>query len=55
MSVETGKHMHHALFGHGGERVILDSKGNEICQVDGYNSTTKTVYQYHGCKWHRCT
>ena len=30
MSEETGKHIHHALCGHGGERVIRDSKGNEI-------------------------
>ena len=55
MSEETGKHIHHALCGHGGERVIRDSEGNEICKVDGYEPTTKTIYQYHGCKWHGCT
>ncbi|KAK7598318.1 hypothetical protein V9T40_006553 [Parthenolecanium corni] len=28
----------------------------EICgaKVDGYDDTTKTVYQYHGCFWHGC-
>ena len=36
MSEETGKHIHHALCGHGGERVIRDSNGNEVCKVDGY-------------------
>ena len=55
MSDETGKHMHHALCGHGGERVIRDSQGKEICKVDGYKPSTKTVYQYHDCKWHGCT
>ena len=55
MSDETGKHIHHALCGHGGERVIHDSNGNEVCKVDGYEPTTKTIYQYHGCKWHGCT
>ena len=55
MSDETGNHIHHALCGHGGERVIRDSNGNEVCKVDGYEPTTKTIYQYHGCKWHGCT
>ena len=54
MSEETGKHIHHALCGHG-ERVIRDSQGHAICKVDGYEPSTKTVYQYHGCKWHGCT
>ena len=54
MSDETGKHIHHALCGHGGQRVIRDSQGHEICKVDGYEPSTKTVYQYHGCKWHGC-
>ena len=55
MSEETGKHIHHALCGHGGERVIRDSKGKEICKIDGYEPSTITVYQYHGCEWHGCT
>ena len=37
-------HIHHALCGHGGERWI----------VDGYEPTTKTVFQYHGCHFHGC-
>ena len=54
MSSTIGKHIHHALCGHGGERVIRDSEGNEVCKVDGYEPETKTVFQYHGCKWHSC-
>ena len=50
MSEETCKHIHHALCGHGGERVIRDSQGHKICKVNGYEPRTKTVYQYHGCK-----
>ena len=46
MSDETGKHIHSALCGHGGERVIRDSNGNEVCKVDGY----EPINQYHGCK-----
>ena len=55
MNEENGKHIHHALCGHGGERVIRDSNGNEICNLDGYEPITKTNYQYHGWKWHSCT
>ena len=54
MSEVTGKHIHHALCGHGGERVIRDSNGKEQYKVDGYEPITETVYQYHGCKWHGC-
>ena len=36
----------HAL--NGGEIKICGAK------VDGYDSETKTVYQYHGCFWHGC-
>ena len=50
MSDETGKHIHHAICGHGRECVIRDSKGNEICKVDGYEPTTKTICQYLGCR-----
>lgn len=52
MSMETGRHLHHGLYGHGGERVIC--AGKEELKVDGYEPSTKTVYEYHGCKWHRC-
>ena len=54
MSEKTENHIHHAMCGHGGERVIRDSDDYEICKVDGYESTTKMVYQYYGCKWHGC-
>ena len=47
-----GRHIHHALCGHGGERcVIIDKK--EIL-VDGYDPETSTIYQFYGCKWHGC-
>ena len=42
------------MCGHGDERVICDSKGNKVCKVDGYEPTTRTLYQYHGCRWHGC-
>ena len=41
-------HIHYAMCGHGGERLI------ERSLVDGYDPITKTVYQYHGCHWHEC-
>ena len=41
-------HIHHALCGHGGERWIAGAP------VDGYEPTTKTVFQYHGCHFHGC-
>jgi hypothetical protein len=37
----------HAM--NGGEEIICGSK------VDGFDSTTRTVYQYHGCFWHGCS
>ena len=43
-----GIHIHHAICGHGGERLI------ENRPVDGYNHETNTVFQYHGCYWHGC-
>ncbi len=47
-----GKHIHHALCGHGGERCVKNGK-KEIL-VDGYEPTSKTVFQFYGCKWHGC-
>ncbi|XP_057310306.1 uncharacterized protein LOC130648282 [Hydractinia symbiolongicarpus] len=52
MSRETGRHIHHALCGHGRERVIRNDFGDEVYKVDGYEPETETVYEYHGCKWH---
>ena len=47
------------MCGHGGERQVtvwyLNSKGEKdytTYPVDGYESETRTVYQFHGCKWH---
>ena len=51
MAEQTGRHIHHALCGHGGERVI---DKEEKCKVDGYEPISKTVYEYNGCKWHGC-
>ena len=46
-----GKHIHHALCGHGGE-FSLKIGGKKIF-VDGYEPKTRTIFQYYGCKWHR--
>ena len=34
--------------------MIWDGKGDETFQDKGYEPTTKTVFQRHGCKWHAC-
>ena len=47
-SQKRGVHIHHALCGHGGERWINEAP------VDGYDPTTRTVFQFHGCIWHGC-
>ena len=46
-----GKHIHHALCGHGGEFSVKIG-GKKI--FDGYEPKTRTIFQYHGCKWHGC-
>lgn len=58
-SEKLGKHIHHKMCGHGGERQVMvmikDDEGEEkphFYVVDGYEPETNTVYQYHGCKWH---
>ena len=53
-----GKHIHHALCGHGGEFYVTvkdeeEDREKEI-PVDGYEEATKTIFQYYGCKWHGC-
>ena len=55
-----GRHIHHALCGHGGEYYVYlyagkekDSRAREI-PVDGYEPESNTIFQYHGCKWHGC-
>ena len=46
------KHIHHALCGHGGEFSV--KIGGKKIFVDGYEPKTRTIFQYHGCKWHGC-
>ena len=57
-AIETGKHIHHKMCGHGGERMVkawvLNDKGEKEAAfflVDGYEPETNTVYQFHGCHW----
>ena len=47
-----GKHIHHALCGHGGEYCVTVNK-KEIL-IDGYEPESRTIFQYYGCKWHDC-
>ena len=53
-----GKHIHHALCGHGGEFYVEMLSMEEACgkdiPVDGYEPESKTIFQYYGCKWHGC-
>ena len=39
---------HHASCGHGGECCLLGSP------VDGYEPTSRTVFEFHGCFFHGC-
>ena len=48
----SGRHIHHTLCDHGGERGVIINK-QEIL-VDGFDSKTSTVYHFYGCKWHGC-
>ena len=47
-----GKHIHHALCGHGGEFSVII--GGKKIFVDGYEPKKRTIFQYYGCKWHGC-
>ena len=51
-----GKHIHHALCGHGGEFCAEVEKVGwvEEIPVDGYEPESETIFQYYGCKWHGC-
>ena len=60
--METRKHIHHKMRRHGGERMVnvwvLNEKVKktpESFMVDVYEPETNTVYQFHGCHWHRHT
>lgn len=41
-----------AHMGNGGERQIV-TPVRTVC-VDGYDATTRTVYEFHECLWHGC-
>ena len=50
-AIETGKHIHHKICGHGGERMVTvlvlnDKGGKEPASflVDGYEPETNTIY-----------
>ena len=48
-------HVHHKCCGHGGEIYVdyFDQSGNKRSTiVDGYESTTKTVFEFSGCYYH---
>ena len=56
---KTGKHIHHEMCGHGGERIVTvwvlnDNGKKELVSflVDGYEPETNTVYLFHGYHWH---
>ena len=56
-SEKIGKHIHHAMCGHGGERCVTykNFEGKEVeIMVDGFDPQSLTAYQFHGCKWHGC-
>ena len=55
-AIETGKHIHHKLGGHSGERMVTvwllndkDEKEPACFLVDRYEPETNTVHQFHGC------
>ena len=47
---ERGERIRHAR--NGGEKAVKTSKGKE--HVDGFDKSTKTVYEFLGCLWHGC-
>ena len=58
-AMEVGKHIHHKMCKHGGERMVtvwvLNDKGKKkpvSFLVDGYEPETNTMYQFHRCNWH---
>ena len=62
IEAQAGKHIHHEMCRHGGERMVtvgvLNAKGEKELTsflVDGYEPETNTVYQFHGYHWHRYT
>ena len=62
IAIEAGKHIIHKMCGDGGERMVNVWVLNDKCKktpasflVDRYEPETNTVYQFHGCHWHRNT
>lgn len=57
-SKATGIDIQYAMCGHGGERWFpreaREGGKMKTSPVDRYNPKTKTVFQYHGCHFHRC-
>ena len=58
-ATEIGKHIHHKMCGHDGERMVtvwvLNDKGEKESVsflVDGYEPETNTVCQFHRCYCH---
>ena len=53
-----GRHIHHALCGHGGEFYVTVKDDEEDREkdipVDGYEPESKKIFQYYGCEWHGC-
>ena len=47
---ERGERIRHAR--NGGEKAVKTSKGKE--HVDGFDKSSKTVYEFLGCLWHGC-
>lgn len=45
---QRGVHIHHSMYGHGGERMIAGYP------VDAFCLEAKTVFQFHSCHWHGC-
>ena len=58
-AIETGKHIHHKMCGHGGESMVTvwvlndkDKKEPVSFLVNGYEPETNTLYQFYGYHWH---
>ena len=60
VSEKTGRHIHHKMCGHVGERQVTmwylwKGKGEKAYTTypdDGYEPETRTVFQFRGCKLH---
>lgn len=50
MEKDTSPRIRHAF--NGGEQTLL-VEGRRV-QVDGFDATANTVYEFHGCLWHGC-